>query len=216
MVQFKIQIAAVMQLDEPQSSIRYFIAASTILSVLIYLYFSAGPVQDDWRCRRSIYLSNISEIIRIGISFKFIAASRINSHPKCSYFDLYVFFCRMIDTVTVQSIYLQTFWKLSENAHAPLAATHASAWLWEFVKGAGMYPIFINEMRFWYLLRCCCVLIYFFLTGWAFWISVASLWTLCLLRFVRALRRDCVFHDEKQEMMFLETSGQKVEFFLEK
>lgn len=65
-----------MQLDEPQSSIRYFIAASIILSVLIYLYFSAGPVQDDWRCRRSIYLSNISEIIRIGISFKFIAASR--------------------------------------------------------------------------------------------------------------------------------------------
>ncbi len=64
-----------------------------------------------------------------------------------------------------------------------MAATHASAWLWEFVKGAGMYPIFINEMRFWYLLRCCCVLIYFFLTGWAFWISVASLWTLCLLRF---------------------------------
>ena len=45
---------------------------------------------------------------------------------------------------------------------------------------------------------------------------MASLWTLCLLRFVRALRRDCVFHDEKQEMMFLETSGQKVEFFLEK
>lgn len=65
-----------MQLDEPQSSIRYFLAASIILSILIYLYFSAGPVQDDWRCRRSIYLSNISEIIRIGISFKFIAASR--------------------------------------------------------------------------------------------------------------------------------------------
>jgi hypothetical protein len=41
------QIAAAMQLDEPQSSIRYFIAASIILSVLIYLYFSAGPVQDD-------------------------------------------------------------------------------------------------------------------------------------------------------------------------
>jgi len=38
---------------------------------------------------------------------------------------------------------------------------------------------------------------------------VASLWTLCLLRFVIALRRDCVFHDEKQEMRFLETFGQK-------
>jgi hypothetical protein len=45
--QFKIQIAAAMQLDEPQSSIRYFLAASIILSILIYLYFSAGPVQDD-------------------------------------------------------------------------------------------------------------------------------------------------------------------------
>ena len=68
----------------------------------------------------------------------------------------------MIDAATVHSIYLQTFWKLSKNAHAALAATHASAWFWEFVKGAGMYPFFFNEMRFWYLLRCCCVLIYFF------------------------------------------------------
>ena len=34
---------------------------------------------------------------------------------------------------------------------------------------------------------------------------------------MRALRRDCVFHDEKQEMRFLKTSGQKkVEFFLVK
>ena len=82
----------------------------------------------------------------------------------------------MIDAATVHSIYLQTFWKLSENAHAPLAATHASTWLWEFVKGAGMYPIFINEMRFWYLLRCCCVLIYFF-----FWQveHSGSLWRVC-------------------------------------
>ena len=88
-------------------------------------------------------------------------------------------------------IFLQNDWRcnrsiyLSTNILKIIRKCACAAWLWELVKGAGMYPIFINERRFWYLLCCCCGLIIFF---WQVEHS-GSLWRVCACcGFVRSLR----------------------------